>query len=332
MKRDMKHVVKRAFATVAIMVPLLAAGAALESAVAADKVIVAMGKTSSNLPYYVAAARGFFTELGIEPEQKIIIDNSLVVTALIADQAEAAASVLAIDGMNANIKKPGAVNWITLNAQNDPHKMEQFVIKTGFKATTLADLKGARIACAPGLGNLSMAKAALAKAGLAEGDYKLDPMDPNQHINVLQSGQYDAAYTLEPGATIMRKAGVATTLQAGVIAQVVLGDPKADAYVGGAVVTGTFAKNRPEVAKRYAEAWGKAIKFIHDNPDEARKYLVNNTPIPENIVAEVPIVLFTYAADATDKDKANLQAYLDYAVNMGALSEKVSVAQYIKAY
>jgi NitT/TauT family transport system substrate-binding protein len=327
-KPDMKRTVRRTFATAVIILPLLTAGAAL----AADKVVVVMGKTSSNLPYYVADARGFFKELGVEPEQKIVIDNSLVVAALIAEQAEAAASVLAIDGMNANIKKPGAVNWITLNAQNDPHKMEQFVIRTGFKATTIADLKGARIACAPGLGNLSMAKAALAKAGLSEGDYKLDPMDPNQHINVLQSGQYDAAYTLEPGATIMRKAGVATTLQSGVIAQVVLGDPKADAYVGGAVVTGAFAKNRPDVAKRYAQAWSKAIKFIHDSPDEARKYLVNNTPIPENIVAEVPIVLFTYGADATDKDKANLQAYLDYAVNMGALSEKVSVAQYIKAY
>jgi NitT/TauT family transport system substrate-binding protein len=298
----------------------------------ADKVVVAMGKTSSNLPYYVADARGFFKEFGIETDQKIIIDNSLVITALIADQVEAAASVLAIDGMNANMKKPGAVNWITLNAQNDPHKMEQFVIRTGFNATKLADLKGARIVCAPGLGNLSMAKAALAKAGLNEGDYRLDPMDPNQHINVLQSGQYDAAYTLEPGATLMRKSGVATTLQSGVIAQVVLGDAKANAYVGGAVVTGAFLKNRPDVAKRYAQAWAKAIAFINDTPDEARKYLLNNTPIPENIVNEVPIVLFTAAANASAQDKANLQAYLDYAVKMGALSEGVSVAPYIKAF
>jgi NitT/TauT family transport system substrate-binding protein len=75
------------------------------SAFAADTVVVAMGKTSSNLPYYVAQERGYFTEFGIAPEQKIIIDNSLVITALISDQAEAAMSVLAIDGMNANLKK-----------------------------------------------------------------------------------------------------------------------------------------------------------------------------------------------------------------------------------
>ena len=319
---------KRVLAIAAVVGSLLNIAPAL----AADKVVVAMGKTSSNLPYYIADQRGFFKEFGIETEQKIIIDNSLVITALIADQAEAAAAVLAIDGMNANLKKPGAVNWITLNAQNDPHKMEQFVIRSGFKASTLADLKGARIVCAPGLGNISMAKAALAKAGLNEGDYKLDPMDPNQHINVLQSAQYDAAYTLEPGATLMRKSGVATTLQSGVIAQVVLGDAKANAYVGGAVVTGTFLSKRPDVAKRYGQAWAKAIAFIRDNPDEARKYLLNNTPIPENVVADVPLILFTYAGDATAQDKANLQAYLDYAVKMGALSEAVNVAPYIKTF
>ncbi len=299
---------------------------------AADTVIVAMGKTSSTLPYYVAQERGYFAEFGIIPEQKIIIDNSLVITALISDQAEAGAAVLAIDGMNANIKKPGTVNWITLNAQNDPHQMEQFVIRAGFPAKTVADLKGARIVCPPGLGNISMAKAGLALAGLHEGDYKLDPMDPNQHINVLKSGQYDAAYTLEPGATVMRKMGVATTLQNGVIARVVLGDPKANAYVGGAVVTGKFLKDRPEIAKRYAQALAKAITFIDEHPAEARQYLLKNTPITADIAEDVPLVLFTYASNASAQDKANLQAYLDYAVKIGALSEPVNVTPYIKSY
>jgi NitT/TauT family transport system substrate-binding protein len=302
------------------------------SAFAADTVVVAMGKTSSNLPYYVAQERGYFTEFGIAPEQKIIIDNSLVITALISDQAEAAMSVLAIDGMNANLKKPGAVNWISINAQNDPHKMEQFMIRTGFPAKSVADLKGARIVCAPGLGNLAMAKAGLAKAGLKEGDYRLDPMDPNQHINVLKSGQYDAAYTLEPGATLMRKLGVATTLQSGVIAQVVLGDAKADAYVGGAAITGTFIAKRPDVAKRYAQAIAKAIGYIHEHPADASHYLLNNTPITADIVDEVPLILYTFAADATPKDKANLQAYLDYAVKMGALSQAADVTPYIESF
>ena len=281
---------KRAFAAAAIIVPLLAAG----SASAADKVVVVMGKTSSNLPYYVADARGFFKEFGIEPEQKIIIDNSLVIAALIADQAEAAASVLAIDGMNANLKKPGAVNWITINAQNDPHKMEQFVIRAGFKATTVADLKGARIACAPGLGNLSMAKAALAKAGLvgrrlqarpdgSEPAHQRAAVGPvrcrlharaGRHHDAQGRRRHDAAERRDRAGRARRRQGQRLCRRRGGHRRV--------------------PKNRPEVAKRYAQAWAKAIEFINDSPDEARKYLLNNTPIPESIVAEVPIVLFTY--------------------------------------
>ncbi len=302
------------------------------SASALDKVVVSANRTSSNLPYYIAEQRGYFREFGIEPDQKSIVDNSLVITAMIADQIEAAAAVLAIDGMNANLKKPGAVNWIAMNAQNDPHRMEQFVVRTGYKATKLSELKGARILSAPGLGNISMAKAALALAGLKEGDYQLDPMDPNQHINVLTSGQYDAAYTLEPGATMMKKAGVASTLQGGVIAQVVLGDPKANAYVGGAALTGTFLKNRPDVAKRYAQAWGKAVALINDDPDEARKYLLKNTPITEDVVKDVPLILYTMTSDASAKDKANMQAYLDFAVKIGALTESGDILKYIKTF
>ena len=42
----------------------------------------------------------------------------------------------------------------------------------------------------------------------------------------MTAGTFDAGYTLEPNASTMRKLGVATTLEAGVIAQYVLGDPE----------------------------------------------------------------------------------------------------------
>jgi NitT/TauT family transport system substrate-binding protein len=303
-----------------------------QSALALDKVVVSANRTSSNLPYFIAEQAGFFKKYGIAADVKPIIDNSLVIAAMIGDQIEAAAAVLAIDGMNANLKKPGTVNWIAMNAQNDPHRMEQFVIRSGFPAKSLADLKGARIVSAPGLGNLSLAKAALAKAGLKEGDYQLDPMDPNQHINVLTSGQYDAAYTLEPGSTIMRVSGVATVLQSGVIASVVLGDPKAKAYVGGAALTGTFIAKRLDVAKRYAQAWAEAVALINEKPEEARRYLIGNTPIPENIVAEMPLILYTMVGDSSAEDRSNIQRYVNFAQSIGALSEKVDIGPYLKKF
>ena len=113
---------------------------------------------------------------------------------------DAAAVLVTIEGMNANLKKPGVAMYISLNSQNKTYQMEQFVVRKGFEAKSLKDLKGAKIMSAPGPANVTMAKAALAAAGLKEGDYTIDQLDMGQHVNAMTAGTFDAGYTLEPNA------------------------------------------------------------------------------------------------------------------------------------
>src|SRR5262249_54394125 len=97
----------------------------------------------------------------------------------------------------------------------------------------------------PGPANLVAAKAVLAKVGLNEGDYTIDQLDMNQHVNVMTSGTFDAGYTLEPQASIMRKLGVARTLEAGVIAKYILGDEDGNAFAAGCAITATSSRAAP---------------------------------------------------------------------------------------
>ena len=119
---------------------------------------------------------------------------------------------------------------------------------------------------APGPANLNTAKGILAKVGLKDGDYTIDQLDMGQHVNAMKAGTFDGGYTLEPNASMMSKLGVAKTLEAGVIAKYILGDPKADAFAAGCAITTDFINKRPDVAKRFAAAWAKAIDFINKNP------------------------------------------------------------------
>jgi NitT/TauT family transport system substrate-binding protein len=299
---------------------------------ALDKVTVSVNPVSSALPYFIAVDRGYFKEAGIETEMKRIAVPTLAISGMVAGQIDAVAVILAIDAANADIKKPGVITFIALNAQSTKYRMEQFVVRKGYAAKTLAELKGARIACVPGLGNVTLAKAALAKAGLKEGDYTLDQLEMAQHINVLKSGQYDAAYTLEPGGTMMDQMEIATTIDAGIIASIILGDPNANAYVGGAALSEDFIKSRPDVARRYAQAWNKALDLIANDPKEARKYLLKNTVTPESVVETVPLLLHTPVSKLSEQDRKNFQAYVDFAVGLGAVSEKIDMTHYLKAY
>ena len=54
-----------------------------------------------------------------------------------------------------------------------------------------------------------------------------------QHINAMKAGSFDGGYTLEPNATVMNQLGFAKTVEAGVIAKYVLGDPEADPFAAG---------------------------------------------------------------------------------------------------
>ena len=299
---------------------------------AQDKVKVGVFPVSSSLPYFVALDRGFFKEQNIEPETIRLIGGPPNVAAMITNQIDASAVLVTIEGMNANIKKPGVAMYISINSQNRTYQMEQFVVRKGLEVKSLADLKGKKIMSAPGPANVTMAKAALAAVGLKDGDYTLDQLDMGQHVNAMTAGTFDAGYTLEPNASIMRKLGVATTLEAGVIAKYVLGDPNANAFVGGAALTSDFIKNRPDVAKRFAAAWEKAVRLINENPQEARKHLVKNTFTPEDVVDTVPMIRYFMAKDLTAKDKADYQKFIDFSTTTGTLEQKVDVTKYLQAF
>ncbi len=318
--------VRHAIAALAAVVTLAAPAAAQ------DKVKVGVFPVSSTLPYFVAVERGFFKEQNIETEMVRLIGGPPNVAAMITNQIDASAVLVTIEGMNANIKKPGVAMYISVNSQNKTYQMEQFVVRKGYNATSLKDLKGAKIMSAPGPANVTMAKAALAAVGLKDGDYTIDQLDMGQHVNAMTAGTFDAGYTLEPNASTMRKMGVATTIEAGVIAHYVLGDPNANAFVGGCALTTDFIKNRPDVAKRFTAAWEKAVRLINEKPDEARKHLVKNTFTPDDVVATVPMIRYFMAKDLTAKDKADYQKFIDFSVQTGTLTEKVDVTKYLQAF
>ena len=53
---------------------------------------------------------------------------------------------------------------------------------------------------------------------------------------------------------------------------------------------------------------------------------------PESVVDTVPLLLHTPVAKLSQQDKKNFQAYVDYAISLGAISEKIDMTQFLKVY
>jgi NitT/TauT family transport system substrate-binding protein len=303
-------------------------------AFAADNVKVGVFPISSSLPYFVAIELGYFKELNIEPETIRLMGGPPNVAALMTNQIEVSAVLVTLEGLNANVKKEGVAMYVAMHSQTATYKMEQFVVREGLadKVKSLKDFKGLKLMSAPGPANLNTAKGILAKVGLKDGDYTIDQLDMGQHVNAIKAGTFDGGYTLEPSATIMHNLKAATTVEAGVIAKYVLGNPDADAFAAGCALSTDFITKRPDVAKRFAEGWAKAIDYIKKNPEAARKHLAKNTLTPDDIVDQVPMLGYTMVKDMTPKQLGYLQEFTDFGTSIGVVPEKIDVKKYLKIF
>ena len=322
----------RTFRLVVAAAGLSVCGAFSTSALAADQVNVGVFPISSSLPYFVALERGYLKEVDIEPETIRLMGGPPNVAALMTNQIDVSAVLVTLEGLNANVKKPGVAMYIAMHSQTATWKMEQFVVREGVKVESLKDFKGLKLMSAPGPANLNTAKGILAKVGLKAGDYTIDQLDMGQHVNAMKAGTFDGGYTLEPSATIMHKLGIAKTIEAGVIAKYILGDPNADAYAAGCAFSTEFITARPEVAKRFAAAWAKAIDYIRNEPAAARKYLAKNTLTPEDLVDVVPMLGYIMTKDMNPKQLDYLQKFADFGNEIGVVPEKVDVKKYLKSF
>lgn len=303
-------------------------------AAAQDKVKVGVFPISSSLPYFVALDLGYFKELNLAPETITLMGGPPNVAALITNQIEVSAVLVTLEGLNADIKKPGVAMYVAMHSQTTTYKMEQFVVRAGLadKVKTLKDFKGLKLMSAPGPANVNTAKGILATVGLKEGDYTIDQLDMGQHVNAMKAGTFDGGYTLEPSATIMHNLGVAKTVEDGVIATHILGGPDADAYAAGCAFTTDFITKRPDVAKRFAAAWAKAIVFINAHAEEARKHLAKNTLTPDNVVDSVPMLGYIMTKDMSPKQLGYLQKFADFGTEIGVVPEKVDVKKFLYAF
>jgi NitT/TauT family transport system substrate-binding protein len=129
---------------------------------------------------------------------------------------------------------------------------------------SIADLKGKRVASGPGVQNVTLAKVMLERGGAG---MTVTELPIGQHVAALAAGQIDAVYTLEPTGTVGRLNGTTRTLETGVVAKYILGDPMAPWHGGAASLTSEFIKKNPDAAKKYMAAYTRGVELVRKTPD-----------------------------------------------------------------
>jgi NitT/TauT family transport system substrate-binding protein len=301
-------------------------------ALAQQKLRVGVFNVSTALPYYVAIERGYFAAAGLQVETVPLQTPTLIVQAMVTSDLQATSNLVTLEGANIDHRRPGTAVYFTLNGQNAKFRMEQFLVRPNSSARTLADLKGARIESAPGPANLAAARGVLAAVGLQDvTDYTISEQQLGNMIGALQSGNFDAAYALEPIAAIAENNGVARLLEAGVISRYILGDPDAETYASGAAMTRKFITEQPAAAQAFAAAWSQALSTIATDPT-TRTLLVKYLNTPPALAATLPLQDMKMVAALTPADIADFQKFVDFGVRQGLVQGAVDVTTMLQKF
>jgi len=153
---------------------------------------------------YVADAKGYFEEAGVEVELLQFANPTEAAQAVVAGQADAAITTL--DTLVMLKGKEAADNPLQMiHAIDVSNGADGIVASSGIQQ--LSDLKGKQVAVTLGAVNHFLLSHALQSAGLTDADVELVNMAPELTGSTFMSGQVDAAVTWEPFLTEAQQNG-----------------------------------------------------------------------------------------------------------------------------
>ncbi len=294
------------------------------NAQATPKIRIGFWPVASALPFFVAIEKGYFKEAGLDVEPLKFASAQQVMEAMLSGRAEGSANgtasaVLAIG----EIAQPGLFKIFCTNPTNAKYILDEFLVAKDSPIKSLAELKGKRVASGPGIQNVTLAKVMLERAGA--GTIAVTELPIGQHVAALAAGQIDAVYTLEPTGTVGRLNGTTRTLEVGVVAKYILGDPMAPWHGGAASLTTEFIKKYPDVTKKYMAAYKRGVDLVKTKPEEARPFLKGYTAIDGPLTSEVPMSDYMYYNEFKPSDVAHFQKFYDLFSDKGIFERRVLV-------
>ncbi|MEI7431187.1 MAG: ABC transporter substrate-binding protein [Betaproteobacteria bacterium] len=288
------------------------------------KIRIGFWPVASALPFFVAIEKGYFKEAGLDVEALKFASAQQVMEAMLSGRAEGssngtASAVLAIG----EIAQPGLFKIFCTNPTNAKYVLDEFIVAKDSPIKTLAELKGKRVACGPGIQNATLAKVMLERAGA--GTVTVVELPIGQHIASIVAGQVDAAYTLEPTGTVGRLNGTTRVLEVGVVAKYILGDPMAPWHGGAASLTSAFIQKYPAETKKFIAAYARGVDLVRHKPEEARPFLKGYTAIEGALTAEVPMSAYMFGNEFKPSDVAHFQKFYDLFYDKGIFEKRVLV-------
>jgi NitT/TauT family transport system substrate-binding protein len=201
-------------------------------------------------PWWIAKEKGLFEKYGLDAELTDFLEDKEVNAAFASGNMEAA-----------NLATHTAIKLFSVGVDLKLVLLEDVstsadAILAGEEINSIADLKGKQVAYEEGTTSDLLLNYALMQNGLTLKDITPVPMPASDAGTALMSGKVPAAVTYEPYISEALKENTKLKMlykageRPGLISDVL-------------VISGKFAKEKPEAAKALLKVWGEALDFYN---------------------------------------------------------------------
>ena len=278
------------------------------------------------LPLYLAIDKGYFKDAGLEVEPVKFEAPNQILDALISGNVDFGAPSTAM-GITAisQAKNPNTLKVFALNGGAEPNNIDNvLLVKKDSTISTIKDLKGKKLGILSGIQFRTMAQDILASENLLfDKDVTMVELAIPLQLQALITGQIDAVLTLEPVKIIGEGQDAVKDLVIAPINKYIT-NPW---YGGGGIVSVKFSQTNPNTTRKIISVFDKAIKEINSDPNTARQYLKNYTPLNEEQMKIVPLPIFKMYTDFQESDISALQKFIDIFTEYKVIDSKIDVRQ-----
>jgi NitT/TauT family transport system substrate-binding protein len=294
-----------------------------------EKVVVSWLPIMQTFAYYVALEERLFEDAGLEIESLRFQAPPQIIESLVTGRADAGAPGAAAGiAVIAEMKSPGTLKVFGLQGGSNSFNRinDGFIVANNSPIKEFADLAGKSLGHLPGIQWRTMSRYMIRRGGLdPDKDVKLKDLTVALQVQAVFAGAVDATLSLEPVGSIavaLKDARRAITNPM----ESALCDPF---YSGVSLMTTKFIKERPAVARRFADVIDIATEHAEANFEKYREILPKYTAVKAE---QAPLVAQPYLRpwkDLNSTDLRSYQAFVDVFRNEGVLMANFDVRPFI---
>lgn len=310
---------------VATLAACLSLAVSLGAAQAADKVVYQLDwlPGGDKAPIYVCVHQGICKAAGLEVTIASGRGSTEAITRLGTGASDIGSAGLGALMAAQATEKVGVTGVMSIfNKGPDAF----YTLKTS-GVTKLADVKGKRIATSPFTASNVFLPLVLKQVGMSESDIRLTKADPGALAPMLMTGATDVIIAWMTDVSRYTEQAKQAGKEIVILPWETVGF---DLYSASLIASNKFINDRPDVARRFVEAFRKSMEFARDNPDEASKSVV--ALVPElsfaNVKGQLSDATLLMFNDITRKDgmgvfePARLASTWDWVAKSQALDPK----------